>query len=58
MKFATDMNFEEFVQWAREYVVSEFLDRGLTGVKSAIHTIVNQASMNKVFGGEKQKEKK
>lgn len=53
-KFATEMNYNEFVRWAIEYVVEHFLDSGLKGIRSAVEMVVNQAAMNEVFGGKKK----
>ena len=50
-KSATEMTFEEFCAWATGFI--------LFGIGSGdklqvlVHTIVNQAAMNTVFGGKK-----
>lgn len=54
-KFATEMNYEEFINWAMEYVVGSFLEDGLKGIRSGIHMVVHQCAMNEVFGGKKKK---
>jgi hypothetical protein len=53
-KFATEMDYEEFINWAIEYVVSSFLESGLKGIRSGITMVVHQCAMNEVFGGKKK----
>lgn len=55
-KFATEMDYNEFVHWAIEYVVEHFLDNGLKGIRSSVELVINQASQNEVFGGGKKKQ--
>ena len=54
MKSSSEMNYEEFCQWAIEYVVGRFLEDGLTGIRGAVRTIVGQVALNEVFGGKKK----
>lgn len=54
-KFATEMNYEEFINWAIEHVMGSFLENGLKGIRSGIAMVVHQCSMNEVFGGKKKK---
>ncbi len=53
-KFATEMDYEEFINWAIEYVVNSFLENGLKGIRSGIHMVVHQCTLNEVFGGKKK----
>lgn len=53
-KMADEMDFEEFVRWATEYIVDRFLSDGLKGIRSGIHMVVNEVARNKVFGGGKK----
>lgn len=53
--FATEMDYNEFVEWAIEHVIEQFLDSGLSGIRSAVRTVVNQAIQNEVFGGGKKR---
>ena len=54
-KDAQDMDFNEFLRWAQEYTIDEFLNKGISGIKSALHLIIGLAAQNKVFGGKKIK---
>ena len=54
-EFITEMDFDEFVEWAVEQVIEQFLDSGLRGIRSAVRMVVNQASQNEVFGGGKKR---
>lgn len=56
-KFATEMDYDEFVKWATEYVVEDFLESGLKGIRRSIFMIINQAAANEVFGGKSPKKK-
>lgn len=53
-KFATEMDYEEFINWAIEYVIDSFLENGLKGIRSGIHMVVHQCILNEVFGGKKK----
>lgn len=48
------MDYDEFINWAIEYVVSSFLESGLKGIRSGITMVVHQCAMNEVFGGKKK----
>ena len=52
-KFATEMDFNEFVTWATGYILFG-IGEG-SKLKDLVHTVVNQAMMNEVFGGKKAK---
>lgn len=49
------MNFNEFQRWASEYVVGEFLENGIKGIKDGLYMVIVAALHNKVFGGESKK---
>jgi len=53
---ALEMNFDQFVNWATGYTLSE-LGAG-TRLKEIMHTIVDHAIRNEVFGGGKPDKKK
>ena len=53
----TKMDFQEFERWAREYLVGQFLDNGLQGMKGGLYVILSQVALNEVWGGN-QKQKK
>ena len=57
IKSATEMDFQEFERWAREYLVGQFLDNGLQGMKGGLYVILSQVALNEVWGGN-QKQKK
>jgi hypothetical protein len=48
-KFTNEMDFEEFVKWAQSFVLEQFLESGLKGIKQGIWTVCDQAARNKTF---------
>lgn len=53
-KFATEMDYPEFVKWAQVYVLDSLLESGLKGLRQGVEMVVNQAASNEVFGGKKK----
>ena len=49
------MTYDEFVRWAQEYIVTEFLETGISGIKRGLHTVTQQAALNHVWGGQRKK---
>jgi hypothetical protein len=47
------MNPEEFNRWAAEYVVTEFLEKGIKGIKNSLRVVIICVCNNTVFGGKK-----
>jgi len=54
-KTPEEMNFSEFQRWASEYVVGEFLEKGIKGIKDGLYLVITAVLYNKVFGGESKK---
>jgi hypothetical protein len=53
-KYVEDMEFEEYVRWAKEHAMTKFLETGISGMNQAIYNIVQATAYNKVFGGKKK----
>lgn len=56
-KTCDEMDFNEFNRWACEYVITEFLENGIKGIKSGMHMVLLQVAQNKEFGGGKSDKK-
>ena len=54
-KTTEQMNCYEFQRWASEYVVGEFLEKGIKGIKDGLYMVITASLHNKVFGGESKK---
>lgn len=53
MKYATQMEFNEFLDWATGHVTLEI--GGGRALRDALYTVLNQALLNEVFGTNKPK---
>lgn len=53
-KTALEMNFNEFHAWATAYVLFEIGEGN--SLRNAMHTILDHAARNEVFGGGKEKD--
>jgi hypothetical protein len=50
-KHITDMDYSEYSRWAKEYMVGEFLDKGLKGISDSLYHVLWGAKENKIWGG-------
>ena len=54
-KMTDEMNWEEFKRWADEYIIDQFLDRGIRGIRDGIYVVMTALLCNKVIGGKSKK---
>lgn len=54
----SEMNYGQFVAWAKTFVFDEFFKEGVKGLNSAIETVVTHVTQNEEFGGRSNSSKK
>lgn len=53
-KWATEMEFEEFVTWATREIFDGLITGGGKEMKSRVHVVMQQAALNEVWGGNRK----
>ena len=54
-KYCTEMDFQEFWEWATRAASDAVITGGFKELKASMHLILNQAAQNEVWGGNKGK---